>query len=108
MKINLKATNLDLTPAIREYLEKRIGSLEKFVKRFEIRGEVKLEVEIARTARHHRKGNVFYAEVNLHLPKKILRAEHSDADIRAAIDKVKDKLKMELVKYKGLSRNFRD
>ncbi len=106
MQINIKGTGLDLTPAIEEHIERKFGSLDKFLKRFETQGEVRMEVEIARTTRHHRKGDVFYAEVNLHLPKKIIRAEHSDSDIRTAIDAVKDKLKLEIQKYKGISLNF--
>ena len=103
MQINIKATGLDLTPAVREYIENKIGSLDKFLKRFEAQGEVKAEIEIARTTRHHRKGNVFYAETNLYLPKRTIRAEHSDWDVRAAINMVKDKLKLKIQKYKGLS-----
>ncbi len=133
MKVNIKATNLDLTPAIRQYIEIKIGSLEHFLKRFdgstlltinpesirlrsglssernrrterrrriEEKNEIEVFVEIARTTRHHKSGNIFYAEANLHLPKQILRAEHSDWNIRVAIDKVKDKLKQEIKKYK--------
>ncbi len=100
MNLQIKATNLDLTPAIRVYLEDKIGSLDKFIKRFEAQGEVKAEIEIARTTKHHKKGPVFYAEVNLHLPKETLRAEYSDRDVRAAIDKVKDKLKHEIERYR--------
>lgn len=100
MQINIKATGLDLTPAVRVYIENKIGSLDKFLKRFKAQGEVKAEIEIARTTRHHRKGNVFYAEANLYLPKKIIRAEHSDWDARVAIDIVKDKLKLEIQRHK--------
>jgi len=40
MKLNIKATNLDLTPAIREYIEIKIGSLSHFLKRFETENEI--------------------------------------------------------------------
>lgn len=100
MNLKIKATNLELTPSIETYVEEKIGSLDKFLRKLETLGEFKAEVEIARTTRHHQKGKVFYAEVNLHLPKRTLRAEHEDSDIRAAVDKVKDKLKAEIAKYK--------
>ena len=101
MHIIIKSTNLNLTPAIEKYIEEKIGSLDHFIKkRFEGKSEIKAEVEIARTTTHHRHGDVFCAEVNLHLPKKNLRAEHSDWDIRIAIDKTKDKLQREIKKYK--------
>ncbi len=100
MKTIIKANHLYLTPSISEYIEMKIGSLDKFIKRFEDKGDVKVEVEIARTTRHHRHGNVFYAEANLYLGKHTLRAEHYGEDIRIAVDKIKDKLKQEIKKYK--------
>lgn len=100
MNINIKATNIDLTPAIREYAEMKIGSLSKFMERFEEGGEVKVEIEIGRTTRHHKKGDVFYAEAMIYFPKKTLRAENTGPDLRAGIDDVKDKLKAEIEKYK--------
>lgn len=100
MKINIKATKLDLTPAIKEYIEIKIGSISRFIERFESGGEAEVSVEIARTTKHHHKGDVFYAEANLKLPQKTIRAEHSDFDIRVAIDNVKKILKEEVSKYK--------
>ena len=101
MKIIIKATQIELTPPIYEYIEEKFGSLNSFVKKFEINSEVKMEVEIGKPSRHHRRGNVFYAEANLYLPGKVLRAEHFDWDIRVAIDNVKDKLRQEVKKYKS-------
>ncbi len=98
---------MDLTPSIKEYIEIKIGSLNHFLKRFENQGEIKIEVEIARITNHHRHGEIFYAEANLHMPKKILRAEYSDIDIHAAIDKVKDKLHQEIIKYKEIAVDHR-
>lgn len=100
MKINIKATKLELTPAITEYVNMKVGSLERFVKKFEEKGEIEAIVEIARTTRHHNRGNVYYAETNLNLKGTILRAEYIDEDIRAAIDKMKDVLKIEIKKHK--------
>lgn len=102
MLINIKATNLDLTPAIREYIETKIGPLGRFLKRFEAKNEVEIFVEIARATRHHRSGNVFCAEAMFSLGKKVLRAEHYDWDIRVAIDEVKNKLQQEIKKHKEM------
>ena len=107
MKINIKASNLDLTPALNEYLEEKIGSLSKFLKKYEMEGEVLAQVEVARTTKHHHQGDVFRAEVNLTLPKKVLRGVAEKEDIRTAIDEVKSELQREIVKYKGLSQDFR-
>ena len=102
MKLNIKATNLDLTPAIREYIEIKIGSLSHFLKRFETENEIEVFVEIARTTRHHRSGNIFYAEASFSIGKKLLRAEHFDWDVRVVIDEVKDRLQQEIKKYKEI------
>jgi len=102
MKLNIKATNLELTPAIREYIEIKIGSLSHFLKRFEAKNEIEVFVEIARTTRHHRSGNVFCAEASFSIGKKLLRAEHTDWDVRVAIDEIKDRLQQEIKKYKEI------
>lgn len=99
MKINIKAINLDLTPAINQYIEDKIGSLSKFLKNYEIKSEVQAHVEIARTTRHHHSGNVFKAEVSLDLPKKILRSVAEKEDIRVAINETRDELQQEIKKH---------
>lgn len=104
MKINIKSKNLEITPAIQEYIEVKIGSIEHFLKKFETKSEIEVFIEITRTTRHHKSGKVFYAEANFRLPNKIIRAEHSDWDIRVAVDKVKDKLQQEIKKYKDTHR----
>ena len=84
MKINIKSTHLDLTPALKEYIEEKIGSLAKFLKRWDPEGVVEAYVEVARTTKHHHKGNVFRAETDLRVPGKVLRAEDEDpARLRA-------------------------
>jgi ribosomal subunit interface protein len=102
MKIIIKFTNLDSTPAIRKYVETKIGSVARFIKRWDEGDTVEAQVELARRSFHHKKGDVFKAEVNLHLPGKMLRAVERDWDIRVAIDKVKSKLQAEVVKYKEI------
>lgn len=100
MHINIKGTELDVTPALSEYIAKRLEPLARFVKRYEEKKEIQMFVEVARTTKHHKKGNVFYAEVTLELPGKMLRAEATDSDARAAIDLAKDIVKREMEEYK--------
>lgn len=100
MRITIEATGLELTPAMREFIEEKIGGIEKLIARFNANNSVLAAVEIARSTKHHRKGNVFHAEVNLTLPGKMLRAEDEDFDIRVAVDRVRDKLKREIEKYR--------
>lgn len=110
MHITIKATQLALMPALREYIEEKLGGLAKLLARFEAKGELTLFVEIARTTKHHKRGEVFYAEATLALPGAgTLRIEEYDADVRTAIDRVKDRLKLDIVRHKerGVDRNRR-
>ena len=102
MSIDIKATQLDLTPALKAYVEEKIGALEKLLARFNAEGAVQVWVEVGRTTRHHHKGDVFRAEANVRLPHAVLRAEDDDFDVRVAVDRVRDKLKREIEKYKAL------
>lgn len=113
MKIDIKSTHLELTPAINQYIEDKIGSLDKFSNAFsrnDVEGgygheAVEAHVEIARTTAHHKNGPVYKAEVNLKIRGKILRAVKEDWDIRVAIDAVKEELKSELQKEKGIQES---
>ncbi len=102
MNITIKATNLELTPPIKEYIEEKIGSLSKFLQRYESGDGLIASVEIARTTNHHHKGDVYHAEVNLQLPNKLLRAAEEDEDVRVAIGKIKEVLQREIVQYKDM------
>lgn len=101
MKINIKATNLDLTPSIKTYTEDKFGILSKMIQKFDSEGSADMRVELARTTRHHHKGEVFMAEINLHLGGKTLRITEKNEDIRKAIDIAKHKLHQEIEKFKS-------
>ena len=100
MNINLKATNFELTPAIREYAEKKVNGLEKFIR---ITDEsVQAWVEVGRTTNHHNKGDVYRAEIQIHIPHygRGVRAEATCQTLNEAIDGAHDKIKLELEKVK--------
>jgi putative sigma-54 modulation protein len=100
MQINIKGTELELTPSLKTYIEEKLGSLAKFIKKFDEPGMAELWVEVARTTKHHHKGLVFKAEGTLPLPgKKLYAAEYND-DMRKAIDALKRTLRLEIDKYK--------
>lgn len=99
MRLEIQTTDLDLTPSLRTYIEKKIGGLSRFIKNLP-QDSILAEVEVGRSTRHHRHGQVYHAEVNLKLPGKLIRAAYDDEDLHQAIDKVKEKLKREIEKYK--------
>lgn len=108
MRVVLKQKNLALTPAIREYVEKKLVSpMRRAVGSTAADKLVILEIEIARTTTHHRKGLVYYAEANMSWGKTLIRVEAEDQDIYAAIDALKDELeeRMKSLKEKSVSVN---
>jgi putative sigma-54 modulation protein len=105
MRIFIKATNLSLTEPLKIYINDKLSGLSRMLARFNS-DIVKAQIEIGRVSRHHKKGDVYRAEVNMELPQEILRAEESNTNVRAAIDAVKDKLKREIESY--LSRHIKD
>lgn len=100
MKVQIKSTNLELTPALLEYIEKKVSSITNLLARFENKSEAKAFVEIARTTLHHKRGDVYAAEVNLDLGSAMLRVSKSHRDVRAAIDLMKDALREKLARHK--------
>lgn len=100
MKLNIKATGFELTPALQQLLEKKFNNLSKFLAKWETNRELLLRIEVAKNTKHHNKGMVWYAEANLDLPQKILRIEETNEEMQAAIDKLKDRLKNELLRLK--------
>jgi putative sigma-54 modulation protein len=99
MKIILKATNFSLTSAISDYIEEKIGGLSKFIPDHESPA-VEARVEVGRTTKHHQKGDVFRAEVNLKIPSRLLRAERETGDLYASIDAVHDEMKRQIISFK--------
>lgn len=112
VKIVIRTKNLKLDKALKDYIEEKIGGLEKFVKIFQNeekyyngffkKGKPRAEVwiEIGRTTLHHQKGSIFRAEAQLRLPGKSLVAEAEAGDLKLAIVEVKDELQRQLKKYK--------
>jgi putative sigma-54 modulation protein len=95
MNYNLKGTELSITPEIREYLEKRLSSLDKFLTNKEAaRADVELEF-LPGEERFYR------AEVTLHDPgQKSARAEARGGALHEAIDLVMGELSGELSRGK--------
>jgi putative sigma-54 modulation protein len=99
MKIDIKGTNMELTEAIKDYVNEKIGSMEKFFDNI-----IEARVDVGKTTNHHQKGDVFRAEVNLQVPHTLLRAEAEREDLYMAINEVKDEIQRQLKKYKEKMR----
>lgn len=100
MYINLKATNTELTAEIRDYVQKRVDNLEKFIRN--MNESVQAWVEVGRTTKHHVKGDVYRAEIQIHVSHygRGIRAEAVCGTLNEAIDEAHDQIKLELEKVK--------
>jgi len=93
MKINTKATGISITPSISDYIDKKVNMLDKF---FRETDEVLVNVEVGRTTRHHKSGEIFRAEIRINGGGKEYYAVAETEDLYAAIDEVKDEIVHEL------------
>lgn len=91
MKIIIKGTNIKLSPSINQYIEEKIGGLNKFLKKYNPE-LIEARVEVGRITRGQRQGDIFRAEVNLSLDGQLVRVEETGESLMAAIDLVKDEL----------------
>lgn len=101
MNINIKTTNIELTPAISLYVTKKVESLEKFVGSVKKDAEIQAWVEIGRISRHHEQGDVFKAEIQMKLPHASVMVNAEGEDLYAVIDKAKDEMQREIKKAHG-------
>lgn len=97
MKIQIKATEITLTPAIKDYAEKKILSLQKY---FQNEEDVLAFVEIGKTTQHHKSGEVFKAEVSIRAKGTDHYSVSEKSDLYAAIDDVKDEIARSIVSSK--------
>ncbi len=100
MQIQIKATNFELTPAIKDYIEEKVGSLEKFIHNSD--PSVRAWVEVGMTTKHHQSGDIFRAEIQFRLPhtEKGVRTESEQETLYAAIDDAREEMKRELSRLK--------
>lgn len=97
MRLTVRGKNLEVTDALRDYVAKRLGKLEKF---FELD-------EVLVTLLVERENHV--VEVTIPFNGMILRGEEETGDMYSSIDLVVDKLEKQIEKYKTrlLSRRYK-
>ncbi|HEY8347522.1 MAG TPA: ribosome-associated translation inhibitor RaiA [Symbiobacteriaceae bacterium] len=89
MQLAVYGKNIEVTDALREYAEKKLGKLERFVDE-PMTAQANMYVERGR--------HVF--EVTVNINGLLLRGEESASNMYASIDLVADKLEKQVMKYK--------
>ncbi|MDD3170588.1 MAG: ribosome-associated translation inhibitor RaiA [Candidatus Paceibacterota bacterium] len=98
MQIRIKETEIKVNRGIYSFLEKKIKALKKFLPDIP---ELIIEVELGLTTRHHQKGNIYRAEIQIPMPRKrIFRAVSEKENLRSAIIEAQKEMEAQLIKRK--------
>ncbi|MFN7252542.1 MAG: ribosome hibernation-promoting factor, HPF/YfiA family [Anaerobacillus sp.] len=99
MNFNIRGENIEVTPAIRNYAEKKVGKLERYFDETPT-SPVHVNLQVI--------NNQQIIEITIPMPGLLLRAEETHTDMYAAIDLVVEKLERQIRKHKTkVNRKFR-
>ncbi|GAA0368191.1 ribosome hibernation-promoting factor, HPF/YfiA family [Bacillus horti] len=91
MNFNVRGDNIEVTPALKDYVEKKIGRLDRYFST-EFTSDINVTLKVIK--------DLHKVEVTIPMPKLLLRAEESNTDMYAAIDVVVEKLERQIRKHK--------
>lgn len=92
MKIQVRGQHLEVTEALRQYVEKKIGRLEKYFNAPSVH-IVQVTLSVVR--------DLHAIEVTMPVNGYVVRAEEKSGDMYASIDVVTDKLEKQIEKHKS-------
>lgn len=98
MQIIIKGKDLKLTPSLKNYVEQKIGKIERHLPE-KVRGVAVVEVWLVYFHRH-RKGKNSHCHILLKVPQKNMRVQVAAEEMHAAIDLAYEKLEKVVLKYK--------
>ena len=100
MKSSIRGVNIEITPAIREYIEKKLSKLDRYFDNTDLL-EAKVNVKV--------NSGTQKVEVTIPMKQMVLRAEERNTDVYAAMDLVIDKLERQVRKHKTkVNRKMRE
>ena len=94
MNLTISGHHLELTPAIREYVQNK---LERIKRHFDHVIDISVILTVDKLPEKEKRQK---AEINLHVRGKDLHVESIAEDLYAAIDTLIDKLDRQVIKYK--------
>lgn len=92
-----------MTNAIQNFLDKRLKKLEKFVGKD---SSAQGQVEIGTITTGQNSGEIFRAEINLHLAGQDFRSESTNEQLYSAIDEAQKEMARQVKAYKKRKREF--
>lgn len=97
MNYTIKATKIKLTPEIKEYIDKKMGMLDKYLGKVV---PISCHVEVGLLVGGQKNGDIYRVEAILELPHVMLVIEKHSEELTKSIDKVKDQLIRAITKYR--------
>ena len=101
LKFNIRGENIEVTPAIREYVETKVEKVERYFNE-----DVNATANVNLKVYNDKQTKV---EVTIPMKNVTLRAEERNNDMYAAVDLIVDKLERQIRKHKTkVNRKFRE
>lgn len=94
MQLQVKGKNLEVTPAIRTYAERKIGKLAR-----QLAGPTRVELELS-AEKNPSITDSQVAEATVWTKGPVLRARGASPDMRASIDQLVDRLARQVDRYR--------
>ena len=96
LEVQIQTRDINMTPHLREYVEKKVSKLDRYLPTIT---EARMELAEVKSARSAADRQV--AQLTVHTRGVVLRAEERKDDIFAAVDAVLDKINRQIERYKG-------
>ena len=107
MNIIIRTKNIDMTPTLRDFIETKIGSIEKYCRDCQVDDDPGLSacseaiVEVGKDTLHHKKGDVYTAQCQFTFNGNKIHASTDADDLEKAVTAVRDDLQDQLTRLKG-------
>ena len=98
MRLQVKGKNVEVTPSIRAYAERKLGKLEK-----QLAEQTQVEVELSEQ-KNPSIAESHVAEATIFTKGPTLRAREASPDMKVSIDQLVEKLERQVKKYRERRR----
>ena len=96
VKVVVRGRDLEMSPRLQEYVDKKVGRLDRYLS---IITEARMDLTEVKSARSA--ADRFVAQLTVPARGALLRAEERKDDVYAAVDAVLDKMQRQIERYKG-------